>query len=199
MFEKGPSKPISRVLFSDEVRAVTIYLAPMLPSGSSDLPEETGRASLCPPVWSCSEGGLPATDVTIGAVSSYLAISPLPAPAIYSTYLILRFHIPCSLIAGRWWYVSVALSVGSPLLGVTQPSARWSSDFPPPDIIGERSPSLLGPIEVYYKASHKSNGDLSGAAVPHRHRLILTMSQFRALLSARLAKPCAALFSLPGT
>ncbi len=28
-------------------------------------------------------------------------------------------------------YVSVALSVGSPLLGVTQHPARWSSDFPP--------------------------------------------------------------------
>ena len=28
-------------------------------------------------------------------------------------------------------YVSVALSVGLPLLGVTQHPARWSSDFPP--------------------------------------------------------------------
>ena len=30
----------------------------------------------------------------------------------------------------RWRYVSVALSVGSPPLGVTQHPARWSSDFP---------------------------------------------------------------------
>jgi hypothetical protein len=35
------------------------------------------------------------------------------------------------LTKDRWRYVSVALSVGSPLLGVTQHPARWSSDFPP--------------------------------------------------------------------
>ena len=51
-------------------------------------------------------------------------------------------------------------------LGVTQPSARWSSDFPPPDIIGERSPGLLGPIKVYYRGENKSNRGLSRAAVP---------------------------------
>ena len=47
-----------------------------------------------------------------GLVSSCLAISPLPRPR-----------------PGR--YVSVALSVGSPLLGVTQHPAWGSSDFPP--------------------------------------------------------------------
>jgi len=40
-------------------------------------------------------------------------------------------------------YVSVALSVGSPLLGVTQHLARWSSDFPPYAQNIERSPGLL--------------------------------------------------------
>ena len=49
-------------------------------------------------------------DVTTGAVSSYLAISPLSANG------------------GRC--ISVALSVGLPRLGVTQHSALWSSDFP---------------------------------------------------------------------
>ena len=37
-------------------------------------------------------------------------------------------------VGGR--YVSVALSVGSPLLGVTQHPARWSSDFPPSRSLG---------------------------------------------------------------
>ena len=60
----------------------------------------------------------------------------------------------------------MALSVGSPLLGVTQPSARWSSDFPPPDIIRERSPGLLGPLKLYYKADDKSNEGLARAGVP---------------------------------
>ena len=33
-----PSKPVSRVLYPDIIGTVTIYLAPMLPSGSSDQP-----------------------------------------------------------------------------------------------------------------------------------------------------------------
>ena len=33
-----PSKPVSRVLYPEIFRAVTIYLALMLPSGSSDQP-----------------------------------------------------------------------------------------------------------------------------------------------------------------
>ena len=37
----------------------------------------------------------------------------------------------------------MALSVGSPLLGVTQHLARWSSDFPPYTQSIERSPGLL--------------------------------------------------------
>ncbi len=52
-----------------------------------------------------------------------------------------------SVEAGRWRHVSVALSVGSPLLGVTQHPARWSSDFPP--TIGGRSPDLLSPQSNY--------------------------------------------------
>ena len=34
----GSSKPVSRVLYPDQVRAVTIYLAPALPPRSSDQP-----------------------------------------------------------------------------------------------------------------------------------------------------------------
>ncbi len=59
------------------VGAVTIYLALMLPSGSSDLPG-TGQASLSPSVWSCSGWGLPSRLVSQPLVSSYLTISPLP-------------------------------------------------------------------------------------------------------------------------
>ena len=54
----------------------------------------------------CTAVRLPGTPV-----SSYLTISPLPR---------------CK--SGR--YVSVALSVGFPLPGVTRHPARWSSDFP---------------------------------------------------------------------
>ena len=77
-------------------------------------PETSGQ--LGPLIRSCSGWGLSSQPVSQSLVSSYLAISPLPAPRCYR---------------GRWRFVSVALSVGSPLLGVTQHPARWSSDFPP--------------------------------------------------------------------
>jgi len=97
---KRPSKPVSRVLYSAKSEAVTIYLRWRLLATFSDQPgNRTG--TLCPPIWSCSGWGLPATDVTIGAVSSYLTISPLPQLALRR-------------------YVSVALSVGFPLLDVIQ-------------------------------------------------------------------------------
>jgi len=54
----------------------------------------------------------------------------------------------------EWRFVSVALSVGLPLLGVTQHPARWSSDFPPAS--GGRSPILLDPSKAYLTASRLS-------------------------------------------
>jgi hypothetical protein len=81
---------------------------------SSRSPQTSGQ--LRPLIRSCSGRGLSSQPVSRLPVSSCLAISPLPAP---------RCH------RGRWRCVSVALSVGSPLLGVTQRPARWSSDFPP--------------------------------------------------------------------
>jgi len=54
----------------------------------------------------------------------------------------------------------VALSVSDNLhyrtLGVTQPPARWSSDFPPPNIIGGRSPGSPGPLRFYYIGHNES-------------------------------------------
>src|SRR5262249_45690010 len=64
-----------------------------------------------PPIWSCSERGLPGRPVTRPPVGSYPTISPLPA------------------FAGG--VISVALSFGSPRLGITQRSALRSPDFPP--------------------------------------------------------------------
>ncbi len=55
--------------------------------------------------------------VTRLPVSSYLAISPWPA---------------AGRVTGCRWYVSVALSLGSPPLAVSQHLALWSSDFPRP-------------------------------------------------------------------
>ena len=91
-------------------RAATIYLGLPLLGGSSGQPGD-GPGTLSPLLGLAPNGVCPASDVTTGAVSSYLAISPLSARG------------------GR--YVSVALSVGSPRPAVSGHPTRRSSDFPP--------------------------------------------------------------------
>src|SRR5437667_1745868 len=98
---------------------MAIYLGRRLPGASSDRDPRAWRAT-CerPPIWSCSGRGLPGRPVTRPPVGSYPTISPLPngvAPEINA--------------AGG--LISVALSFGSPRLGVTQRPALWSPDFPP--------------------------------------------------------------------
>jgi len=102
-----------------------IYLGLSLPKGSSDQPgDRTGRP--LPPIRSCSGWGLPGRQVTLPPVSSYLTISPL-SPTL------------C-----RRRYVSVALSVGSPLPGVTRHPARTELGLSSPISKSERLPGLLG-------------------------------------------------------
>jgi len=122
---------------------MTIPLGPTLPPGSSGLPvppapggHESGPLSSVPllescgdgagPIWPCSGWGLPSRHVTMPLVRSYRTISPLPTGPFGSA-----FAKPC----GRWSDVggvfSVALSVRSPSLGVTQHPALRSPDFPP--------------------------------------------------------------------
>jgi len=121
---KRPSKPVSRVLYPDAVPTmsepigtVAIYLDLMLPSGSSDQPgDRTGRSSS--PYSVLLQMGFARPPIHTGAgelLPRHFTLTPI--------YPINQLH------TGR--YVSVALSVGSPLLGVTQHLARWSSDFPP--------------------------------------------------------------------
>jgi len=126
---KGSSKPVSRVLYPAFQRGGGHLSSPDVTTRVKRPTRGRGRASLCPSIWPCTGWGLPGRPVTRPPVSSYLTISPLPAPAIRhaDSHWQSRFHY---LMAGRWRYVSVALSVGSPLLGVTQHPARWSSDFP---------------------------------------------------------------------
>src|SRR5205823_1423165 len=71
-----------------------------------------------PPIWSCSVRGLPGRPVTRPPVGSYPTFSPLPDGASPEINAARRFF-------------SVALSFGSPRLGVTQRPALWSPDFPP--------------------------------------------------------------------
>ncbi len=105
---EGPRQPVSRVLYqaahwftSAEAGflpcgglAATIYLALPLPEGSSGRPgdglrrvgvraspvkETAGPGTLVPLLGLAPDGVCLAPDVTTRAVSSYLAVSPLPA------------------------------------------------------------------------------------------------------------------------
>jgi len=68
-------------------------------------------------------------------VVSYTTVSPLPVPAWVGNA---DATPSLSAIGGLF---SVALSVGSPRLGVTQQPALWSSDFP-------QTPGLPGPAII---------------------------------------------------
>ena len=74
-----PRRPVSRVLYPAfwEGRTAAIYLGPPLPTGSSGQPGD-GPDSLLPLLGLAPDGVCLASDVTTGAVSSYLAFSPLP-------------------------------------------------------------------------------------------------------------------------
>jgi len=91
-----------------------INLGHRLPDASSDLPEGSDGQPSNAFLFGLAPGGVyHAFDVAIEAVSSYLAFSPLPSPC------------------GDGGMFSVALSLGSPPLRVTEHHALWSSDFPP--------------------------------------------------------------------
>jgi len=89
---------------------VTIYLGLMLPPGSSDQPGD--RPGFFIPLFGLAPDGVCTANRSPGC--RWALTSP--------------FH-PYPDYSRR--YVSVALSVGLPLLGVTQHPARRSSDFPP--------------------------------------------------------------------
>jgi hypothetical protein len=123
----GRERTLSRVL-SPPAEGVVIYLGRRFPGASSDRYPRAGRAASSPagltaggapcgerpPIWSCSTRGLPGRPVTRPPVGSYPTISPLPVSS-----------------RRTGGVISVALSFGSPRLGVTQRAALRSPDFPP--------------------------------------------------------------------
>jgi len=130
------SRPISRVLCSVHGGVVTIYLAPRLPPGSSSQPG--------------------ASQALIAPYLALLLMGFARHRCLHRSGELLPHHFTLArspMPRGRWRYVSVALSVGSPLLGVTQHPAWWSSDFPlfrglAPE---QRSPGLLARSLAYNK------------------------------------------------
>jgi len=87
----------------------------MSPCTSSNLPENSADHALRPPIWSCSEWGLPCHK------RLPVARCALTAP----------FHPYPRLKTSAGGLFSAALSVGFHLPGVTWHSVLWSPDFPP--------------------------------------------------------------------
>lgn len=86
-----------------------IYLGYLLPNTSSDLPLGGDEQPPFDPFWSCSGWGLQSQLVSKLLVSSYLTFPPLPK---------------------KRRYISVALSLKSPLPVISRHSVLWCSDFP---------------------------------------------------------------------
>ena len=110
---------ISRFLFPEllsRIGVAIIHLGLMLPSTSSSHTRGLGgRAYIHPPIRPCSRRGLPSFRC------HHRNWCAFTAP--FHLYNVLR---RCSLL-------SVALSIASPLLGVTQHPALRSPDFPHPE------------------------------------------------------------------
>ena len=110
-------------LFGFAEQAATIHLGPALPRdlgaaylGPGSRRNESRGGQPAIPAWPCSGWGLPSHP---GLPGCWWSLTP-------------PFH-PCRLVKNTnvGGLFSVALSVGSRRLGVTQHPALWSPDFPP--------------------------------------------------------------------
>ena len=119
--------------------AAAIHLGRRLPAGSSGLPGGQ-RAGHPPPARPCSGWGLPSRP---GHPGRWCALT---AP--FHPYLCRRSRGPPA-IGGLF---SVALSCGSPRLGVTQHPALWSPDVPRP---GHRRVAAVGPDAAAWPTHHR--------------------------------------------
>jgi hypothetical protein len=124
------SRPVSRVLYA--LRRDSHSSRPDVTVWLQQPTREQRGPRYRPPIWSCSEWGLPChATLSPRAVRSYRTVSPLP--------------VPLRAIGGL---LSVALAVSSRCPGVTWHSALWSPDFPrcactrrdcPADSVGDYS------------------------------------------------------------
>ena len=110
--QKRWSRPVSRVLYA--LRRDSHSSRPGVTTWLQQPTREQRGPRYRPPIWSCSEWGLPChATLSPRAVRSYRTVSPLP--------------VPLRAIGGL---LSVALAVSSRCPGVTWHSALRSPDFP---------------------------------------------------------------------
>src|ERR1700744_483953 len=143
---KGVSRPVGRVLCARLRGAAVIHLGLLLPTASCGLPASIGRAALdrsrreplAPLLTLLRVGFTEPPQSPAALVVSYTTVSPLPR----------RWR--------RGGLFSVALSRGSPRVGVTDHPALWSPDLPrracarrdrPADSPGDKdTPRMTPPI-----------------------------------------------------
>jgi len=124
------SESLSRVLSPRGIREAGSFLwPPHCCRGLATYPGASSGPLSNAPLFGLAPGGVcRASPVTRAAVSSYLAFSPLPN------------GIDLSAVS-RSGIFSVALSLESPPVAVSDHPALWSSDFPP--AYSRRSPDSL--------------------------------------------------------
>src|SRR5437870_6543907 len=123
-----PSPPSRGVRSMRSYQTATISLGRLLPGASCSLPGDAAGRLISPYVALHRAG--------------FSQVSGHPEPrALLPHDCTLTLHPSIARGAGR--YVSVALSLWSPPLGVTQRPALWCPDFPPKTCGLRRSPGLL--------------------------------------------------------
>ena len=134
----------------EDPERVIIPLVPTLLPGSSALPGSLERATLQrSSIWSCSGWGLPCQPCRQGCgelLPRLFTLTPLRS---------------ASRTSPGGGIFSVALSLGSPPVAVSDHPALWSSDFPP--AFGRRSPDPLPHLELQRSKGEKGE---KGSPIP---------------------------------
>ncbi|MDB5102747.1 MAG: hypothetical protein JWP91_436 [Fibrobacteres bacterium] len=153
---------------------MVIHLGRRLPAASSDLPDDRRSGPLLD-LPALSRGGLailfglapdgvcPAIPVARNAVSSYLAISPLPGNGLAAIPWSPLTRTPPKSLPFEGGIFSVALSIPFPGLAVSQHPVLWCPDFPP-EATGA---SRLLPATIQPTSRRFAGFNLIRVALPH--------------------------------
>ncbi len=134
---EGGSRPVSRILSAPKGRTA-IHLGPPLPTASVRSTRGLGRAALRHPR---GDRG-PLFDLAPGGVYRADRITPDAGGLLHH-----RFTLTTASGGGL---LSVALSRGSPRVGVTDHPALWSPDFPRTRVAGPRPSGRLPLTHPFY-------------------------------------------------
>jgi len=139
-----PESPISRILSSRETGSAVIPLGPTLPSASSDLP---GGGSDLLSRQKAEDGTGDPQSATLFGLAPH-GVYRASHRHRWSGALLPHPFTLTRAPEGPGGLLSVALSVASPRLAVSEHAARRSSDFPPPCPKAEQRPPWSSPAPL---------------------------------------------------